>query len=59
VRFALPGCPDILDAIAEVRWVRGRDTSDGPAGLGLQFLQMSARTKQSVRTYFAHQSSDL
>jgi uncharacterized protein (TIGR02266 family) len=51
VRFTLPGNPELLDAITEVRWVRDRDTAAGEAGMGLQFLQMSAKTKQAVKAF--------
>jgi uncharacterized protein (TIGR02266 family) len=51
VRFTLPGSPEVLDAITEVRWVRAKDTVEGDAGMGLQFLQMSAKTKQAVRAF--------
>jgi uncharacterized protein (TIGR02266 family) len=51
VRFTLPGTPDRLDAITEVRWLREKDTADGGAGMGLQFLQMSATTKRAVKAF--------
>lgn len=51
VRFTLPGSPTLLDAITEVRWVRARDTAEGLAGLGLEFLQMSASTKEAVKAF--------
>jgi Tfp pilus assembly protein PilZ len=49
----LPGTPEVLDAIAEVRWVRPTETREGEAGMGLQFVQMSAVTKQSVKAFVA------
>lgn len=51
VRFSLPAHPGVLDAITEVRWVRAQDSEDGKAGLGLAFLQMSAATKEAIRTF--------
>jgi len=51
VRLTLPGSPEFLDAIAEVRWVRPTETVEGEAGMGLQFLQMSAKTKQAVKAF--------
>ncbi len=51
VRFTLPGIEEDLDAITEVRWVRTRDTAEGDAGMGLQFLQMSKKTKLAVRAF--------
>ena len=51
VRFTLAGNPDRLDAITEVRWVREKDTADGEAGMGLQFIQMSAKTKLAVKAF--------
>ena len=45
VRLTLPGNSEVLDAIAEVRWIREHKTAEGDAGMGLQFLQMSAKTK--------------
>jgi uncharacterized protein (TIGR02266 family) len=51
VRFTIPGIPETLDAITEVRWVRARDTADGDAGMGLQFLQMSPKTKLAVKAF--------
>ena len=51
VRFTLPGMPDRLDAITEVRWLREKDTAEGEAGMGLQFLQMSAPTKRAVKAF--------
>ena len=51
VRLSLPGHPDLLDAITEVRWVRPRDTAEGEAGLGLEFLQMSLATKDAVKAF--------
>ncbi len=51
VRFTLPGHPVRLDAITEVRWVRPRDTAEGGAGLGLEFLQMSPATKEAVKAF--------
>jgi Tfp pilus assembly protein PilZ len=47
----LPGNPEVLDAIAEVRWVRENRTAEGDAGMGLQFLQMSAKTKEAVKAF--------
>jgi uncharacterized protein (TIGR02266 family) len=51
VRFTLPEDAEVLDAITEVRWVREQDTAEGDAGMGLQFLQMSARTKLAVKAF--------
>jgi len=51
VRFTLSGNPEVLDAITEVRWVRERDTVEGDAGMGLQFLQLSAKTKLAVKAF--------
>jgi len=53
VRLTLPGSPEVLDAIAEIRWVRPVDTAEGDAGMGLQFLQMSGKTKQAVKEFVA------
>ena len=53
VRFTLPGNPEVLDAVTEVRWVRKRDTVEGDAGMGLQFLQLSAKTKLAVKAFVA------
>jgi len=51
VRFTLPGNTEVMDAITEVRWVRSVDVTGGERGMGLQFLQMSARTKQAVNEF--------
>jgi len=51
VRLTLPGSTEVLDAIAEVRWVRSAETAEGAPGIGLQFLQMSANTKQAVKAF--------
>lgn len=59
VRFTLPGSEVRLDAIAEVRWARSKDTAEGEAGIGLEFLQMSPATKQAVKTFLAKQQAIL
>jgi uncharacterized protein (TIGR02266 family) len=51
VRFTLPGSTEVMDAITEVRWVRSTDMNGGETGMGLQFLQMSAKTKQAVKAF--------
>ena len=53
VRLTLPGTPEVLDAIAEIRWVRPKGTVEGEAGIGLQFLQMSTKAKQAVKSFVA------
>lgn len=57
VRFTLPTSPQVMDAIAEVRWLRSTDTTGSEAGMGLQFLQMSAETKQAVRAFMAQRTA--
>jgi uncharacterized protein (TIGR02266 family) len=57
VRFTLPGSSEVLDAITEVRWVRGTNTGAGDPGMGLQFLQMSPRTKQAVKEFLEKRES--
>jgi uncharacterized protein (TIGR02266 family) len=57
IRFTLPGSDVLLDAISEVRWVRPKDTAEGEAGIGLEFLQMSASTKQAVKEYLSKRQS--
>ena len=57
VRFTLPGSEVLLDAITEVRWVRPKETVEGEAGIGLEFLQMSSATKQAVNDYLAQRQS--
>jgi len=51
VRFTLPGSSELLDAITEVRWVRRKDTDEGEAGMGLEFLQLSPATRQLVKAF--------
>ncbi len=53
VRFSLPDSPELMDAIAEVRWTRSEETSEGEPGIGLAFLQLSAKTKQAIKAYVA------
>ena len=59
VRFTLPGTPEVLDAITEVRWVRGSEVSGGhlEPGMGLQFLQLAPRTKQAIRVFLSQRES--
>lgn len=57
VRFTLPGSAEILDAIAEVRWVRSTDTTGSESGMGLQFLQMSAKTREAVAAFMRQRAA--
>jgi uncharacterized protein (TIGR02266 family) len=59
VRFTLPGNPEVLDAITEVRWLRDKNTAEGDVGMGLQFLQMSPKTKQAVKAFAAKRDAML
>ncbi len=51
VHFTLPGSAEVMDAITEVRWVRSTDMNGTESGMGLQFLQMSTKTKQAVKEF--------
>jgi uncharacterized protein (TIGR02266 family) len=52
VRLTLPGSDEVLDAITEVRWVRqGGVAGAMEPGMGLEFLQMSPRTKQAIKDF--------
>ena|SRR5688572_16557705 len=48
--FTIRGFQQPLAAIAEVRWVRERPSTDGrwPAGMGLQFLELPRSTRESL-----------
>jgi uncharacterized protein (TIGR02266 family) len=59
VRFTLPGSTEILDAITEVRWLRQNNTGAGDPGMGLEFLQMSPRTRQAVKDFIEKRESIL
>jgi uncharacterized protein (TIGR02266 family) len=57
VRFTLPGSTVLQDAITEVRWVRGPDATDGEPGMGLQFVQLSPKTKQAIKDFLKQRES--
>lgn len=57
VRFTLPGSSVLQDAITEVRWVRGPDSSEGEPGMGLQFVQLSPKTKQAIKEFLRERKS--
>lgn len=40
-----------MDAIAEVRWSRSEEPSEGEPGSGLEFLQQSAKSKRAIRAF--------
>lgn len=53
VALEIPGRPDLLVANTVVRWIR--DASDAqdatPPGIGLEFLSLSGRAKQSIERF--------
>jgi uncharacterized protein (TIGR02266 family) len=53
VHFTLPGSTEVLDAITEVRWLRTSNVNGDNCGMGLQFLQMSPKTKKAVQEFAA------
>lgn len=57
VRFTLPGSSVLQDAITEVRWVRGPGSGAGEPGMGLQFVQLSAKTKQAIKEFLKQRES--
>jgi Tfp pilus assembly protein PilZ len=40
-----------LQGVALVRWVKAFSDREGPAGMGVEFLQMSAEDKNKIRAY--------
>ena len=57
LRFTLPGSPESFDAMAEVRWLRRKETVEGVVGMGLQFIQMSTNTKVAVKAFCVKQET--
>jgi uncharacterized protein (TIGR02266 family) len=57
VIFTLPGVKEPLRVEGDVCWVRVHsDTSDLPAGMGLRFASLSARSADVIRAFCMHRA---
>jgi uncharacterized protein (TIGR02266 family) len=54
IRFTLPDDVDPIFAQSEVRWIReitSRQRFDGPTGMGLQFISLSAEAALAIERF--------
>ncbi len=51
--FSVPGRTDEVQAKGIVRWANDGRRPDEPIGMGIEFLEVMARTKTSLRIYLA------
>jgi len=60
LRFMLPGAPRPIEVDTEVRWLRHASSlhrSDGPPGMGLRFLSLSAEDADVIQRFLDNRDS--
>jgi uncharacterized protein (TIGR02266 family) len=52
IKLNLPGCPEPICAVGEVRWVRVfSERSNVPPGLGIRFIELSAADQAAIERF--------
>jgi Tfp pilus assembly protein PilZ len=59
VNFTLPTLHEQIEALTQVRWVRSKDVvgGGGGPGMGLMFLELSARAKEAIQSFLGQRDS--